>query len=252
MAYSNLWTTNHPVSGNNLAKDLDDAIRRARLDVIERILSVVGPSAIATDDPICPTTRNTEALKTLVDTKPTINTTDNLIPVRTGVGVLGDSSWSQATAGLMTLLTGRALNLVDKYYGVYQLNSTTLTNGVYVKIPLQALAIPQQAGVSIDGANNRILVNKAGLYAMFASLQFTGGIGAIVNMRFARFGGGGVFSPAGPIIAKPTATYDMPIFAAWVDVATLNTDTYEVQCLASSVGINIQSGENYFGLVRLG
>ena len=75
MPYVNLWTTNHPVAGNNQAKDLDDAIRRVRVDVMERLLSIIGGGALATDDPINPANATTAALKTVMDALSASNVT---------------------------------------------------------------------------------------------------------------------------------------------------------------------------------
>lgn len=90
--YTNLWTNNHPVQGNNQARDLDDGIRRVRLDLIERILDIIGPSALSTDDPI--SSDSLEELRADVDTKPSINATIGKIPRKASASTLGDSSIS--------------------------------------------------------------------------------------------------------------------------------------------------------------
>lgn len=107
MAYSNLWTLDHPPVGTNRAADLDDAIRRLRLDIQERLLTITGGGSMT--DPI--STDSLASLRALADTKPSINATTSRIPRKSGAGTLGDSSISDdgtnATANGNLTVTGQ-------------------------------------------------------------------------------------------------------------------------------------------------
>lgn len=92
MAYTNTWTTNHPVSGNNLAKNLDDAIRQHRLDIEERMDGLIGDTNWSTaDDPIIDgsTIKSLKTLTTDVATIQTVVTAASLL--RTIASTTGNS-----------------------------------------------------------------------------------------------------------------------------------------------------------------
>ena len=106
MPYTNVWTNTW--AGSNAANQIDDRISQALVDIEQRMNNVLGNTAwsAGTDPTIDGTTlKSILTLTSEMATKPSINATDNKIPVRTAAGVLSDSDLSQATTGQLRLLT---------------------------------------------------------------------------------------------------------------------------------------------------
>jgi hypothetical protein len=94
MAFSNAWSNIIPDGASVTADLIDNHIRQVRLDVAERMNQILGTGTKwNSDDPIVDGTvvKSLQSIVTAIDTKPTINTTNNTIPKRQSASALTDS-----------------------------------------------------------------------------------------------------------------------------------------------------------------
>jgi len=94
MAWSNVWSNIIPDGASVTADLIDNHIRQVRLDVAERMNQILGTGTKwSSDDPIVDGTviKSLQSIVTAIDTKPTINTTNNTIPKRQSASALTDS-----------------------------------------------------------------------------------------------------------------------------------------------------------------
>lgn len=119
MPYTRVWNT--AVPGNVPANTLDDEIRNLKVDLGERLDNVIGSTAWTTAaDPVVngTTAKSLTTLTTEIAAKPTINTTNSYIPVRTGAGVFGDSNIQSSGNNVTINGTGLQIN-----HGALTINS---------------------------------------------------------------------------------------------------------------------------------
>lgn len=102
MAFTRDYSTTRP-SGSDQAKTADDEIRIMRVDMDERLSQILGISTMVGADPLIngTTRKSITDLVTLINTKPSINATNNVIPKRSGSGTLSDSIVTDTGSGLV-------------------------------------------------------------------------------------------------------------------------------------------------------
>lgn len=99
MAYTNAWSTTIPV-GSLAANQIDTAIQQARLDIAERINTLIGSAGSMSTDPAIngTTAKSLTDLTTELATKSTLaGLTTGLLIKATGASAIGNSALTEAS-----------------------------------------------------------------------------------------------------------------------------------------------------------
>ena len=158
MAYTNTWSTTIP-AGTLAANQIDTAIQQTRLDIAQRINTILGSLGSMSTDPVLngTTVKDLTVLTAELATKTTLTgLTNGVIPKATGAGTIGNSSLTEA-ALVATIATVAGLaapvNLLNQ----------TIVSGTLFNAPSAGLyLVVVQIRASVTGTQQWVEVTGGG------------------------------------------------------------------------------------------